>query len=352
MPGLPYTVIMCRVRALTFIILMAMLLGLSLPAMASTFTAYGTVTDANDYPVYGASVTLVDSSMAPIAGELTDINGNFVFNTTIDTDLFKVLVSYTSGNTTYAVTALNVSWYSSSGTVQIDPGQTRLSAYPPAGMPANTFTVYGSVTDADGKPVAGANVTLVGLFYDPIASALTGPDGNFSFNVTSESYVFKVLVDYSVGGQQYGLPSSWTPWYQSTGVMHIEPNITRLYDYPPVSTGFIYGYLVKDDVKQVSGTVYLSNGDTVGVPAGQQYLMSVSAGHYEIYAVHTEDGKRYVSDKVPIDVTGTRYLADVNPTVLKVKPVAEMNWAALLAALLLGAISMACLYYLLRKMLN
>ena len=75
----------------------------------------------------------------------------------------------------------------------------------PAMSLAETITVTGTVTDANGDPVAGAKVTLMDDSFNTLAATTTDANGNFQFLNASMygSGLVKALVTYVHDGHNY-----------------------------------------------------------------------------------------------------------------------------------------------------
>jgi hypothetical protein len=211
--------ILCIV-ALTFVF--------SAGAEASTFTAMGTVTDANGNPVPNATVTMVDNNNKQVALTQTDPDGIFDF-TGIDVGAatFKVLVNYVDiSGKTYTVPHEYSLWHPAVGEVIINETETQLTDYAPA-----TFAAIGQVTDKNGNPVEGARVMLIDDNKKETAAVRSDADGNFEFvsmAPTTKNFTISVLLIN--GSNSYKTTQSRS--YPQSGTMSIDRADTKLSDYP------------------------------------------------------------------------------------------------------------------------
>jgi hypothetical protein len=113
-----------------------------------------------------------------------------------------------------------------------------MSAVPAA---ASTCTVRGTVTDADGVPVQGADVTLFDGDRSEITSVKTDASGNFAFvNVQVNTGLCAVRAFYNDGHQTYTNAAYFTEWYQANRNLNIPLKDMRLQTYhktPQSSSG-------------------------------------------------------------------------------------------------------------------
>jgi hypothetical protein len=104
-----------------------------------------------------------------------------------------------------------------------------MSAVPAA---ASTCTVRGTVTDADGVPVQGADVTLFDGDRSEITSVKTDASGNFAFvNVQVNTGLCAVRAFYNDGHQTYTNAAYFTEWYQANRNLNIPLKDMRLQTY-------------------------------------------------------------------------------------------------------------------------
>ena len=210
--------ILCIV-ALTFVF--------SAGAEASTFTATGTVTDANGNPVPGAVVTMVDNHYGQVAKTHTDDNGSFLFdNIDIGTLTFKVLTSYTdSSGKTYTVPPEYSNWLNAEGLVKINQTYTQITDF---ALPQ--FTTMGQVTDKNGNPVEGARVMMIDDNNKETAATRSDSNGNFEFvGMVPTTKNFTVSLLYINGSQSYKTARSRA--YPQSGTIFIDRADTKLTDY-------------------------------------------------------------------------------------------------------------------------
>jgi hypothetical protein len=103
---------------------------------------------------------------------------------------------------------------------------------------ASVFSVSGQVTDADGRPLPGANVTLIDQNYNNLSVRTTNDNGGFDFvNVNGTTSTITVRVSYFDGKNTYVNPSYYYRWYPANGIQLINTSETRLESYRmPAST--------------------------------------------------------------------------------------------------------------------
>lgn len=185
----------------------------------------------------------------------------------------------------------------------------------------------GTVTDVYGHAIPNATVFLVDGFGNEAATATTNVNGVFEFSgVPSSTNTFKVRVLYVEAGNEYKTTNSQAKWYNAIGMVNVDPADTRLFEYPPPGDGFIWGFIKSEGgefARVLDGTIYLNNGmyrfvSPLDQDSKGQYVFQVPAGQYDIYAVHSENGLKYVSNVFHVNVTPTRSISTVDPTILVV----------------------------------
>jgi hypothetical protein len=194
----------------------------------------------------------------------------------------------------------------------------------PALSLASPITVTGTVTDANGEPVQGANVTLLDDSFNTLGVTTTDTNGNFKFlnEETSGSSLVKPSVTYVRDGHNYSTRLENIQWYDaSQGLLKLPVTATRLYDYPPSDYGYAWGVVMdsKTNGKALDATVYLTNGsvtlttetDDTGV-AGS-FRIRTLPGTYEIFAVHRSGNYSLVSNRTTITIVPTREIFDAPP---------------------------------------
>lgn len=215
--------------------------------------------------------------------------------------------------------------------------------------PAN---VSGRLVGADGMPVQGATMVVQDYYMREPASTTTGVNGTYAFQgLVASTDVVRFKISINDNGTSYQSYTRFYPLQNSSGMD------LQLSDYPAASTGYIYGIIVESANRSnpvaLNGTVYLSNGQTQEVSLSKnqgQFFFSVTPGTYEIYAVHQDGNRRFVSQKMQIDVQPTWSVISVNPTLLVVEP----EKMAPLPFALAVALGIACLcgcYVILRRKL-
>ncbi len=97
---------------------------------------------------------------------------------------------------------------------------------------AGTCTIRGTVTDADGAPVQGAQVTLFDANRAEVTTTETDAGGGFAFvNARVGTDVCTVRVFYNDHRQTYTNAAYFTEWYPATGDRAIDKRDTRLAMY-------------------------------------------------------------------------------------------------------------------------
>ncbi len=101
-----------------------------------------------------------------------------------------------------------------------------------APVAASTSTIRGTVTDTDGRPVPGADVTLFDGYRTEIMSVKTGTTGSFTFtDVGLDTSYFTVRAFYNDGHQTYTNAGYFTTQYETKGNVVIPLADTRLENY-------------------------------------------------------------------------------------------------------------------------
>jgi hypothetical protein len=93
-------------------------------------------------------------------------------------------------------------------------------------------TIDGVVTDADGRPVPGAVVTLFDSSRAEVTSVDTGAGGRFVFDsVQLNTDLFTIRVFYTDRHQSYTNVAYLTKWFPSKDAISIDKKDTRLEGY-------------------------------------------------------------------------------------------------------------------------
>lgn len=94
---------------------------------------------------------------------------------------------------------------------------------------AGTCTIRGTVTDADGVPVQGAQVTLFDGNRAEVTTVETDAGGNFAFiGARVDTADCTVRVFYNDRRQTYNNAAYFTEWYPAAGDQSIPKKDTRL----------------------------------------------------------------------------------------------------------------------------
>ncbi len=132
----------------------------------------------------------------------------------------------------------------------------------PAVATTDRVTALGKVTDWNGNPVQGADVTLIDDSFRTLGTTTTDAKGDFRFievNLSDSSFV-KARVSYVHAGQTYTTSLENVRWNDASGgVLNIDPMDTRLYNYPPGDQGYVWGVVLDSltNGKVMDSTVYL-----------------------------------------------------------------------------------------------
>lgn len=183
------------VRALRRAVLPAALISalIATPALAATGAVSGTVTGPVGQPLSGAAVTVTTSGGAQAWFGSTEADGTYTVGSlpsgayTVTFAAPGYLTQYYSGAAS-AATATPVSVTDGATTAHVD---ARL---------AQSGSIAGTVTDADGAPLAGIDVTVSDAAGDE-ASTRTAADGTYSVgSLSAGSYAVKFAPDPAVAG--------------------------------------------------------------------------------------------------------------------------------------------------------
>jgi len=262
----------------------------------------------------------------------------------------------------------------------------------PAFASGTPFSISGQVIDALANPVQGANVTLIDIKENAIAIKQTDQYGHYDFiNVTCDSDVVTVRVNLTRDGVPYLIPAYYTLWYPSRGIQFINSSQTQFPNYPPPTAGFAWGAIRLgngSDAPYVDGDVYLISVDSgqlyqqhaSGTDGKESFSFHVPLGVYDIYAVHEEYGLKSASPTQRIEVRPAWNVTDSLPIVLNVQlglkppeqnatpmptihvtppqavtatamavPASSTSSTPLVLAIGIGALSIAGIYLLLRR---
>jgi hypothetical protein len=180
--------------------------------------------------------------------------------------------------------------------------------FTPAAALAGTFTALGTVTDVDGNPVRGANVTLFDDSYRELATTTSDLNGNFVFTGVpyDKANLVKVKISLLENGRLYQTELQNVLWYDvSTGVVKFNVNDTRLYSYPLSEYGYLWGIVADSQNYGLNSTVHISNGSaSLSTQSSDRgaFCLQVLAGTYKVYAVHPAGSYVMISKTVEVNV--------------------------------------------------
>lgn len=90
------------------------------------------------------------------------------------------------------------------------------------------FTISGTVSDANGAPIQGADVTLADNYEHPVKTIKTDANGNFLFEDANVSTnLCALLVSYYDGNTTIKLPGYYIKRYPASGIQHVDPSESR-----------------------------------------------------------------------------------------------------------------------------
>ncbi|MCX8200088.1 MAG: Ig-like domain-containing protein [Candidatus Micrarchaeota archaeon] len=143
-------------------------------------------------------------------------------------------------------------------------------------QPSGTGVLSGTVTDASGAPVQGANVSVM-KSYTVLFSTLAGPGGAYSFNIPADTY------DIVVEAQGY-LP------VRDYGVRVLDGG-TTVKNYQLTKLSRLYGYVLNSTGSPVAGATLKAyrNGNLAGTAVSQAngaYEFKLAAGVYVVETTH------------------------------------------------------------------
>jgi hypothetical protein len=221
----------------------------------------------------------------------------------------------------------------------------------PALSLAETIIVMGTVTDVNGDPVSGANVTLIDDSFKTLGVVKTDTNGNFRFyNVsTYGSSIVKALVTYVHDGQNFSTKPENARWVDvSQGLVNFPAEETRLYGYPLSDHGYVWGTVIESlsSGRALGATVYLDgNGVHRSVQTGSYgaFEIEVPPGEYRIYAVQDADSNRLFSNRTTITVQASNNMLESAPITLIADQRPTSYWSDIKAVPLALALALGVL---------
>ncbi len=202
-----------------------------------------------------------------------------------------------------------------------------LFIYAPHVSASTPITVWGTVVDRHGNPIAGAKVDLIndeimGANWNILSTQTTDGNGNFRFvNVLTNSPRIKCLITLTDNGKTYKINEPDSQWTDaSVGMKEIDRQWTTFLNYPPPEYGYLWGV-----VQAEGGNARLLPNAVVYVIANEQkyysftgsngaYEMRLPVGHYRVYAQYSDGTGIYQSSRqVDVDVIGVSRKTEANP---------------------------------------
>ena len=270
--------------------------------MGQTSIIYGYLTTVDGAPILGETIQLQKN----INGTWTDVNGGK--NTTATRGLYTISVNEeTAGiyeyRTTYPGRSTYIGNYSTSVLVTVQqPTQLTATANSSIVPIGQTFTVYGSLTTANGSPIFGETIQLqkyIDATWTDVtgATGITGTGGSYSISMSEGTPgIYEYRATY-LGRSTYAGTNS------TSVALTIKPS-THLTaaEYPPTvligQTFTVYGYLTTTSGVPMSGeTIQLQkniNGTWTDVSGDKNttadrglYTISVNEGTAGIYEYRT-----------------------------------------------------------------
>lgn len=103
---------------------------------------------------------------------------------------------------------------------------------PASAVEGESFSISGTVTDANWNPIPGALVTLYDNDFNRITTQDTNQNGSFYFqNVVVRSYLCTVRVSYTENGTVHDIPGYYIKHYPASGAQLIAPGETHFDNY-------------------------------------------------------------------------------------------------------------------------
>jgi hypothetical protein len=194
----------------------------------------------------------------------------------------------------------------------------------PASAEDRIFTAFGTVIDELGRPVPGANVTLVDEHFCNISTTVSDSNGNYRFNhiaMPSSPYL-RVMAEYHYDGTVYSSRLENCRWYDvSSGLVEFDRNDTRLSHFPVSDHGFAWGVVLDSASggRPLDAAVYLVNNTTAlttVTSSSGAYEIMATTGDYEIYALTKSGDSWLMSDPVRIAIQPAYIRMEANPLTL------------------------------------
>ncbi len=254
-----------------------------------------------------------------------------------------------------------------------------IMAFAVADAAAETVTVYGTVIDANGNPVQGADVTIVDNNYVTVAETLSDASGNFEFpGLELGTATFKALASYSDGNKTYSTPAVYALWHASSGTQYINESETQLPDYAPPPFSVMGSVTDANGAPLEGARVMMIDGNNKETQAtrsdkdGSYEFVNVpkTAENFTIRVLFIKNNQSYKAsspDHYPesgVQTIGTIRLLDYVPsavsqqvTVQTTEPAlataasAEppLNETAFVVAGLIGLLALSAVYFILRR---
>ncbi|MDF9745116.1 carboxypeptidase regulatory-like domain-containing protein [Natrinema salsiterrestre] len=221
----------------------------------------GTVTDADDEPIAGASVTVGDQETT------TDENGTYS-------------LELEPGEYTLAVSAEG--YVDASETVTVEAGATATADVTLEPVPTDG-TLEGTVTDTDGEPIAGATVT--------VGDQQTTTDDNGTYSLELEA-------------GEYTLAVSAEGYEDASEDVTVEVESTTTADVTlEERTGSVEGTVTDADDEPIADATVTAGDETVTTDENGTYTLELEPGEYTLDV--SADGYETVSEDVTVDADAT-----------------------------------------------
>lgn len=280
-------------------------------------TINGTVVDAADQPIAGATVTVLDST--GVVATTSDTKPNPVVTDATGAFTFSLAPAK------YTVKAEVTGRATQTAPVDATTGSVTTLKFTIPSTPPPTL-LQGTILDPDTLPVTGASVTLL-LPDDTIATTIdSGPnpittvaDGLYRFNVAAGTYKVKVdAAGFDSKTSDVTVPADHTTTFDVTLVRTVIPGLLSGHVTDKATSAAVPGASVR--VRSVDATLDQTvQSDAAGVYSVSplnpgSYTVDVSAQGYDAYSTASPIVVTQGPDATVLDVS-------LQPTIIPPKPV-------------------------------